>query len=104
MTDYWNDPPDHPEPPSCPNDKPECAGSGECLYDGKTGMVFSCDVCGYQWVIPFPADPEPERDYELPQREPIRNTVCPHGRTETCDACDHLSDLAYDATRERRFR
>ncbi len=49
-------------------------------------------------------DPQPEPDIEPLEREPIRNTVCPHGRTETCDACDHLSDLAYDAARERRMR
>jgi len=48
-------------------------------------------------------DPEPECEIEPIEREPIRNTVCPHGRTETCDACDHISDLAYDSDRERRY-
>ncbi len=107
MIDYWNDPPNYPGPPECPNDKQKCDGSGEYLYDGKTGMVFSCDVCGYQWVIPFPADPVSgyETDQEIP--EPIcemQQIPCPHGKTESCDACDHLSDLAYDAARERRLR
>jgi hypothetical protein len=28
---------------------------------------------------------------------------CPHGNDPAgCDSCDHLSDLAYDAARERR--
>ncbi len=102
MNDYWNDPPDHPEPPSCPNDKPKCDGSGEYLYDGKTGMVFSCDVCGFQWVIPFERDPEPEPDLDRRIELAEESRACPHGRIESCDACDHLSDFAYDAERERR--
>jgi hypothetical protein len=102
MNDYWNDPPETPEPPSCPNGK--CEGSGEYLYDGKTGMVFSCAVCAYQWVIPFPADPEPEPEIEPIDIEPEPMLVCPHGKTATCNDCDHLSDLAYDAARERRYR
>jgi hypothetical protein len=41
-------------------------------------------------------DPIPE--YEGP-------TTCPHGKAWTdCDACDHASDLAYDAARESRHR
>lgn len=106
MNDYWNDPPDPPEPPPCPNDKGDkCEGYGEYLYDGKTGMVMSCDTCGYQWVIPFERDPEPEMD--LPTEEDmvagVEPYVCPHGKTESCSACDHLSDLAYDAAREDRM-
>ena len=27
---------------------------------------------------------------------------CAHGNTGDCDACNHLSDLAFDAARERR--
>lgn len=103
MNDYWNDPPETPEPPSCPNDKGKpCEGIGDYLYEGKTGHVFSCDICAYQWVIPFDKDPEPQPDTELPDddREPI---PCPHGKLEECEACDHLSDIAYDADRERRF-
>jgi hypothetical protein len=102
MNDYWNDPPDYPDPPACPNDKEICDGSGEYLYDGKTGMVFSCDRCAYQWVIPFEVDPEPPPDLEIPDEDPPPR-VCPHGKTESCDACDYLSDIAYDSDRERRY-
>lgn len=111
MRDYWNDPPEEPEPPPCHNDKgPKCEGSGEYQYDGKDGMVFSCDTCAYQWVIPFPVDPEPLPDLtteELDQLEAIEaearaNQPCPHGKIGECAACDHLGDLAYDAARERR--
>lgn len=109
MRDYWNDPPDYPEPPECPNDKgPPCQGSGEYLYDGKTGMVFSCDTCGYQWIIPFPVDPEPEPEMssaELAELEAMRDEPrpCPHGKLDQCDACDYLGDIAYDAQREQRY-
>lgn len=103
MNDYWNDPPDdHPDPPSCPNNKPQCDGSGEYLYDGKTGHVFSCDTCGYQWVVPFQKDPEPEPDIneiEIPEPDP---QPCPHGKMENCDACDRQSDFLYDCHREQR--
>jgi hypothetical protein len=102
MNDYWNDPPDYPEPPECPNDKQNCDGSGEYLYDGKTGMVFSCDTCGYQWVIPFPADPEPESEGTFTYEVNETPVPCPHGKLESCDACDHLSDIAYDTARENR--
>ena len=104
MSDYWNDPPELPESPNCPNDKEDCDGSGEYLYDGKTGMVFSCEKCAYQWVIPFPVDPEPIQEIE--EIESIKDDSphpCPHGKLESCDACDHLSDLAYDSARERRY-
>ncbi len=105
MNDYWNDPPDdHCDPPDCPGDDGRCKGYGEYLYDGKTGTVFSCDTCGYQWVIPFPADPEPEPDIEYWDEKDNDPVPCPHGKLDQCDACDHLSDLAYDAARERRMR
>lgn len=119
MTDYWNDPPEIPEPPECPNDKYYesgnksgfCPGSGEYLYNTKSGMLFSCDTCGYQWEIVFPVDPEPEPELtqtELDELEAIEvearaNQLCPHGKIGSCDACDHLSDLAYDADREPRY-
>lgn len=106
VRDYWNDPPENPEPPQCPNtvaeNKSRCEGSGEYLYDGKTGMVFSCDTCGYQWVLPFPVDPEPEPEIEIPDDEP-EPRPCPHGKLDQCDACDYLGDIAYDTDRERRY-
>jgi len=104
MRDYWNDPPECPEPPACPNDKgAPCPGSGEYLYDGKSGMVFSCDVCAYQWVIPFECDPEPipNEPEAIPEDDTPR--PCPHGKIDQCDACDYLGDIAYDSERERRF-
>lgn len=102
MTDYWNDPPETTEPPACPNDKPSCDGSGEYLYDGKTGMVFSCDACGYQWVVPFQIDTKPLENSE-PIEDDTPQRTCPHGKIESCDACDYLSDIAYDSAREQRY-
>ena len=103
MRDYWNDPEESPEPPACPNDKETCNGSGEYLYDGKTGMVFSCDTCAYQWVIPFPVDPEPLENLEQETIEDLPPETCPHGKSDSCDTCDHLSDIAYDSAREQRL-
>lgn len=100
MNDYWNDPPEGPEPPTCPYD--QCVGSGEYLYDGKTGQVFSCDTCGYQWVIPFQPVEEIPQDEEPVQPEEESARPCAHGVTGPCDACDRLSDFLYDANRESR--
>lgn len=98
MRDYWNDPPEEPEMPSCPADR--CDGQGEYIYDGKTGSVWSCDTCAYQWVIPFQIDPEPPEEIEAIEDDEPR--PCPHGKIESCDACDHLGDIAYDSAREQR--
>lgn len=107
MNDYWNDPPESPDPPACPNDKPSsgCPGSGEYLYDGATGHVFSCDTCGYQWVVPFSSDQEPPPpDKDVIEPAPVPE-FCPHGKAwGSCDACDHAADIAYDAQREMRSR
>jgi hypothetical protein len=110
MNDWWNDPPEEPEPPPCPEGG--CDGFGEVvtLYaaDGSEGDCFRCDVCGRTWPLPpEPDEPEPEdffdekdfmRSFTVPER-------CPHGREwgDCCD-CDHAGDLAYDAAREQRRR
>lgn len=55
--------------------------------------------------------PDYPEDYEPPMIELPDDILegfegpekCPHGNEwHQCDACDHLSDLAYDAARERR--
>lgn len=107
MNDYWNDPPDDaPDPPACPlsEDVKKCSGVGEFLYETKTGWCFSCDTCGYQWVVKFPPEPEPEEvlDHSAWEGLEPQDKPCPHGKTESCDACDHASDIAYDAAREKR--
>jgi len=104
MRDYYNDPPESPEPPACPADPP-CPGAGEYLYDGKDGWVHSCDTCGYQWVIPYPVDPEPEPEQPADEQQIDEQSPgpCPHGNMGECDACDHASDIAYDSEREKRL-
>ena len=104
MNDYWNDPPEEPELPSCP----VCDGYADFLRDDKSGQVLKCEECDHTWTIPFPVEPEdpPEEvvrdDDNVPE---YAEEKCPHGnRWENCDACDHASDLAYDAARESRMR
>lgn len=95
------DPPDQPDPPKCPLER--CDGFGEYIYDGKTGHVFFCDTCGYQWVVKFPPEHEAEPDSSQPSEDSQpQNQSCPHGKTGNCEACDFLSDIAYDTARERR--
>lgn len=107
MSDYWNDPPDQPDPPGCPNDKPPCDGLGEYLYAGKTGHVFSCDTCGYQWVVPYPAEPEPEEEVheQVEEVHPPTPKTCAHGKPcGECVHCDFLADIAFDTWRESRWK
>jgi len=108
VNDWYNDPPEYPEPPPCPQDG--CDGCGELvtLYaaDGSSGDCWQCDVCGRRWPFVPEPDPGPE-DYDTPNdfEPPPVPEHCPHGRDwGECGDCDHASDLAYDAARERRFR
>jgi len=102
MNDYWNDPPESPETPECCGDFMD--------YDEKTGAC-TCPTCGKHV--------EPEPDIEPPDDEPSDAEIaawfaanpspvpdrCPHGgEWGDCAHCDHASDLAYDAARERACR
>jgi hypothetical protein len=104
MKDYWNDPPEEPEPPSCPFSG--CEGSGEFDRDTPTHYVFICDECGRDWTIDHPDDPAPLEDVDYdPDYEPEGPELCPHGNAwGDCSACDHLGDIAYDTYRENRLR
>ena len=93
MNDYWNDPPDYPEPPYCCDDYMTEFPDGICV----------CDCCGLR-VSPAPEwDPGPAPDVELPDDFYHGPPLCPHGREWTdCATCDHLGDITFDAARERR--
>jgi len=87
---------DYPDLPECCDDEMECLKDGVCL----------CSHCGRR-LAPAPEwDPGPEPDWELPDdfEEGFEGPEeCPHGKKrEDCDACYHLSDLAFDAAREKR--
>ena len=105
MNDYWNDPPESPDPPRCPNHVKGCDGDGEYLHDGETGCVFRCSECGHQWVEPYPQEPQedPIPEQWLSKPDDLYEKACPHGdKTGLCEACMFESDLQYDASRERR--
>jgi hypothetical protein len=91
MNDYWNDPPDYPEPPEC---------CGDCM-DVKQDGACVCPNCGKRIEFTPDIDPPdvPEEDFGNIQDVPY---ICPHGNADECDACDHASDIAFDAGRERR--
>ena len=95
MRDYWNDPPEEPEPPEC---------CGEMCEVTDDGIAF-CPKCGKR----FEREPEPLYDTleekEEAYGEPIAPALCPHGNEwGACDPCDHEGDIAFDAARERRMR
>lgn len=93
-SDWYLDPPESPEPPECCGDEMECFKDGVCLCS-HCGLRI--DTCVPDW------DPGPEPIVELPDDFYEGPEHCPHGKPwGDCDACDHLSDLAYDAARERR--
>ena len=96
MQDYWNDPPDEPELPEC---------CGEVMeYDVLTDTC-KCSICERKIESAPDIEPidEPKLE-ELPDDFFSGPPLCPHGKEWTdCGACDHASDLAYDAARESRF-
>lgn len=91
MNDYWNDPPEVPEPPEC------CGYLMTAREDGS----LVCENCSR--VI------EPTPDIEPPELEEAREELppadeCPHGKQfGDCGECDYRGDIEYDAARERRF-
>tara|TARA_R100001198_G_C5122635_1_gene144648 strand:+ start:81 stop:389 length:309 start_codon:yes stop_codon:yes gene_type:complete len=101
MNDWWNDPPEEPELPGCP----ECDGDTDYLRDEKSGQVLKCRECAHQWSLPFLVEPDPPEevvrdDDDVPE---YAEGKCPHWNGwGDCDECDHASDIAYDAARESR--
>ena len=67
-----------------------------CPKHPKLGKQLAGDPCGACWIE---GEKELSRQLQEWQSQP---QACPHGNTEGCDHCDHLSDLAYDAAREQR--
>lgn len=111
MNDYWNDPPEEPEPPQCPRD--DCDGYGELKHGHEDGMTLFCDTCGKEWDVDYPSEPDPpdwkcdECGEQYPcscmEEDGPETDECPHGNPwEDCGACDHEGDIAFDAAREQR--
>ena len=96
MNDYWNDPPDDCEPPEC---------CGELMDVNETTGVCTCSICKKVIEPDCPDyDIKPIEDIECDLPEYEGPAECPHGKIwGECDTCDHESDIAFDAARERRF-
>jgi len=117
MNDFWNDPPEEPELPGCP----ECDGDADYVRDGKDGQVMKCGECEHEWSLPFPVEPDPPDNLAhakahatadalatKPNQTPVNQNkdeeTCPHGNLwGDCDACDFASDIAFDTARENRI-
>jgi hypothetical protein len=100
MNDYWNDPPETPEPPWCK----EC---DEFFEVAKDGLSAVCPKCGKKWEAePDIEMPEPPKSWTDEDERMVNfPPKCPHGNEWfACDACDHASDIAYDAARELRMK
>lgn len=95
MNDYWNDPPEQPELPEC---------CGEIMTDQDDGTC-RCEQCGRILEQEEP-DYEPEPEFApLPDPEPLPEQACPHGLMWLdCEPCQHASELAVDAAREKGWR
>ena len=94
MTDWYNDPPEEAEMPECCGREMIVDAAGECL----------CEVCGGKLeaekdgFLPAPQEIWPPADEE----PPAGPALCPHGEEwGECAPCDHASDLAFDAAREK---
>ena len=102
--DWYNDPPEYDEGPTCP----ECGGYADELTSNKHCGRYKCEDCGHQWILRFGEDPGPEErplpdDYAF---EPECPELCPHGREwHECNACMAIGDFLADCAREaRHFR
>ena len=104
MNDWWNDPPEEPEVPTCE----KCDGLGEVAKETEEEVLFRCFECDHEWRVKKAAEPDPPEDPQDRDDDEQPGQVegkCPHGNEwHGCDHCDHLSDLAFDAARETRMR
>jgi hypothetical protein len=91
-----DDQPDYPEPPECCDEIMDVSEDGTC----------KCAACGKTIDLAPEWDPSPEPDLEeIPDDDYEGPPRCPHDDERgSCDACDFLGDIAYDAARESRYR
>jgi hypothetical protein len=93
MNDYWNNPPEYPEPPECCGDFMDVEENGSCW----------CSTCGKR-IEPMPdIEPVPEVNFGNIEHETLSEN-CRHGRKYgECNTCEHLDDIAFDSAREARL-
>ena len=100
MNDYWNNPPEQDEEPTCPDSR--CQGFVVYIGTVQGELMYRCEDCDREWAVTPPPEPGPEPDIELSDDYVRPDKACPHGKEHSCDACDHASDIAYDSAREQR--
>lgn len=89
---HRDDPPDCTEVPECCDEMMDVMEDGSCV----------CTLCGKTIDPDF--DQYPESIFEQYEPEHYTLDCCKHGNEwGDCDKCDHESDQAYDAERERRW-
>jgi hypothetical protein len=101
MNDTHLDPPDYQEPPEW------YMLLEDALQDPHIPVSIVAavskameDWCSQQGEY----DPGPEPVMEIPDNYFSGAEKCPHDKNwGHCDACDHLSDIAFDAARENRL-
>jgi hypothetical protein len=102
MNDHHLDPPGYPEPPDWYSAL-ELAIEEDGMPTDITEAIqkMLSDWCNSQNQD---HDLGPEPVIELPDDFYEGRGKCPHGKEwSDCGACDHASDLAFDASREARF-
>lgn len=117
MNDWWNDPPEDPEPIYCP--KGCVDGEGSPVEAEGTRGGLKCPKCGHEWDYPeddpgpedFPEDdhaPAPGcRDCGVPSYGCVYCSACAAKRKchhgvpldRECNECNVESDRAYDEAR-----
>ena len=116
MNDWYLDPPEDPDLPECKlASTTGCEGVGDALQQTLcTNYIMRCSDCGAQWLMPILIDYQEPPDADCAASAAANKSlyaanaangvgICPHGIEHgTCDACDYLSDLAFDAAREDR--
>lgn len=103
MNNNHLDPPDDQEPP-------EWYMTLEDVLDQQDPPQSVADAIRKameEWVNEYNAqhdiEPYPTNEESIDFEEP-KTDECPHGKEwGECAACDHASDLAFDAARESRF-
>ena len=98
MFESYFEPHTGPNYPECCDIEMEVFNDGVCLC-GSCGKRLPALKESYVSLFEF------FKDVELDDTLKEESETCPHGnKWGDCDTCDYISDIAYDAARERSYR